>query len=80
MRVVLDATGILRVINHAPVIPPGDLAQLTDRFARSNGTAEGSGLGLAIVRTIADRADAQLTLHFPAPGHSDGVEVRLDLS
>ncbi|MBK1637204.1 sensor histidine kinase [Rhodovulum adriaticum] len=79
VRVVLDATGILRVINHAPVIPPDDLAQLTDRFARSNGTAEGSGLGLAIVRTIADRADAKLTLHSPAPGLSDGVEVRVNL-
>lgn len=79
MNIRLTPDGILSVTNAGPVIPAEDLARLTARFARANAQATGSGLGLAIIHTVALRAEARLTLHSPAPGRQDGVEVRLDL-
>lgn len=46
----------LAVLDEGPGLPPGDPAQLFDRFTRVSGTDRtgGSGLGLAIVKGFAD--------------------------
>ncbi len=79
VRVSLMRPASLAVSNAGPVIAPGDLAQMTTRFARGAAARQGAGLGLAIVRTIAERANADLSLHSPASDRRDGVEVRVAL-
>lgn len=79
VAIVLGADGVLTVTNDGPVIPPGVLAQLTERFERSDGAGEGAGLGLAIVRTIAERAGGAFDLASPAPGREAGFEARFVL-
>ena len=78
VRVTLKGSGILKVVNAGPVVPPEILQALTQRFARGNSGAEGSGLGLAIVRIIADETGGRLTLRSPATGRTDGFEAILN--
>ena len=69
----------LRVIDNGPGIEPADRERVFDRFYRGEQTAVhdagGSGLGLAIVRAIAERHDAEVSLHTPESGV--GLEVRV---
>ncbi|WP_321344594.1 ATP-binding protein [Breoghania sp.] len=80
ITVSLERPAVLKIANASPTISPEDLRKLTTRFVRANGKTDGTGLGLAIVRTIADRANAKLTLLSPAPGRTDGLEVRVSLA
>lgn len=58
-----DGAPALVVRDDGPGIPPGERAQVFQRFARgSHADAPGSGLGLAIVRRIAERHGATVTL------------------
>jgi signal transduction histidine kinase len=58
-----DGAPALVVRDAGPGIPPGERAQVFQRFARgSHADAPGSGLGLAIVRRIAERHGATVTL------------------
>ncbi len=79
VQVRLQPQGRLHVLNAGPVVPAEQLNTLTQRFARSNSSAQGSGLGLAIVHTIAKGVGAQLELLSPATGREDGFEVVLHL-
>ena len=81
VAVFLDAEGEIHVRNEGAVVPPAQLAKLTERFERAGAAAPGAGLGLAIVEMILAQSGGRLTLHSPAPGRSDGFEavLRLDL-
>ena len=76
----LETNGRLAVANDGPPVPPEQLPQLTDRFARAD-QSEGNGLGLAIVAAIARRTGGALQLHSPKSGSDRGFEavVRLPL-
>ncbi len=82
VEVTLSEAGMLCVANDAPVLPPGTLARLTNRFERAGSAQRGSGLGLAIVSAIATGVGADLVLHSPRPGRASGFEacVRLPLA
>ena len=75
VEVMLRADGELIVSNDGPVVPPEQLARLTDRFERANGRTDGSGLGLAIVAAIADRIGSSLVLKSPRPSQETGFEA-----
>ena len=77
VTVTMAADGTLRVVNGGNVVPPEQLAGLTQRFTRADSAADGSGLGLAIADTIARGAGARLVLTSPAPGRSDGFAATL---
>lgn len=76
---MLDGAPTLRVIDNGPGVAEADRARVFDRFYRSPEAiardASGSGLGLAIVKAIADKHDAQVTLHEGSAGI--GLEVRV---
>jgi two-component system OmpR family sensor kinase len=77
VQVRLDAGGTLTVDNDSPIIPPDQLASLTDRFVKGAAGGDGSGLGLAIVQTIAARVGSPLHLQSPVPGQSAGFRAAL---
>lgn len=79
VEVALDAAGQLSVTNDGPVVPPDQLAALTERFVRGSRAGEGSGLGLAIVQTIAGRINARLDLVSPVPGRTGGFRATIIL-
>lgn len=63
----------------APGVPPGELAQLTERLYRVEGSRSraggGSGLGLAIARAIAEAHGASMSAH---PSPLGGVRIRVE--
>ncbi|MCW7538724.1 ATP-binding protein [Aquabacterium sp. A7-Y] len=70
----------LRVVDNGPGIVPAERERVFDRFYRGEGLQErvdvpGSGLGLAIVAAIAQRHQAQVSLHTSAGGR--GLEARV---
>lgn len=77
VQVRLDTSGSLTVDNDSAVIPPDQLASLTDRFVRGASGGDGSGLGLAIVQTIAGRIGSELYLHSPIPGAVTGFRAAI---
>jgi two-component system OmpR family sensor kinase len=77
VQVILRGDGVLIVANDGPIVPPGTLQRLTDRFERAGGNMDGSGLGLAIVAAIADRIGSALVLRSPRPGLASGFEARV---
>jgi two-component system OmpR family sensor kinase len=79
VEVTLREDGELVVANEGPIVPPGALSRLTDRFARANDNTDGSGLGLAIVATIADRIGSQLVLTSPRASRESGFEASISL-
>lgn len=79
VQVRLGADGTLTVDNDSPVIPPDQLASLTDRFVRGATQGDGSGLGLAIVQTISERVGSTLHLQSPIPGHTAGFRAAIQL-
>lgn len=70
-------TGAIEISNGGPVVPPEELAQLTNRFVRARNDTQGSGLGLAIVETLILQSGGRLELASPAPGRVDGFCARL---
>lgn len=72
---------VLRVVDDGPGILPEDRQRVFERFYRCAGSdalardGGGSGLGLAIVQAIAQRHQAQVSLHASAGGR--GLEVRV---
>jgi len=72
--------GVLNVVNAASLIPADTLAQLRQRFVRSNTAVQGLGLGLAIVDAIVSGTGAKMTINSPATGRVDGFEVSVDFS
>ena len=76
---VLGGKPTLRVIDNGPGILPGERRRVFDRFYRGERLAafdtEGSGLGLSIVEAIAQRHDAEVSLHTPRNGI--GLEARV---
>lgn len=79
-----DSTGVevslasgsgLIVRNGGTVLPEATLAGMMERFSRGPTNAKGTGLGLSIAAAIARGVGGELTIHSPAPGHADGVEV-----
>jgi len=79
VQVFLTESGIFRVINVGPAVPPEVLKRLSAQFERGHAIVEGSGLGLSIVQAIAEGAQATLTLHSPAIGKPDGFEAVFEL-
>ena len=77
--VALSPGGVLSVANDCAPIAAGDLARLTQRFARAETAGEGVGLGLAIVRTIAERGEGDLQMLSPSPGSARGMTLRFVL-
>jgi two-component system, OmpR family, sensor kinase len=77
--VALSPDGVLSVANDCAPIAAGELARLTQRFARSDTAGEGVGLGLAIVRTIAERGEGDLQMLSPSPGAARGMTLRFVL-
>jgi two-component system OmpR family sensor kinase len=77
--VTLSRDGMFCVANEGPTLSPDILERLATRFERAGSETEGSGLGLAIVAAIAERADSELVLLSPRPGHSSGFEARVRL-
>jgi two-component system OmpR family sensor kinase len=75
-----SSEGILSVVNGARVIPAETLANLRQRFVRSNTSVQGLGLGLAIADAIVSGAGATMTISSPATGRVDGFEVNIDFS
>ena len=75
----LDERPTLRVIDNGPGISPTDRPRVFDRFYRGERAAthepDGSGLGLSIVQAIAERHQAEVSLHTPEGG--TGLEVRV---
>lgn len=80
VEISFSSKGILSVINAASVIPSDILAQLRQRFVRSNTAVQGMGLGLAIADAIVSGAGASMTINSPATGRVDGFEVLVDFS
>ncbi|MBG58057.1 MAG: two-component sensor histidine kinase [Porticoccus sp.] len=78
VEISFSAQGVLSIINAAKVIPDETLAQLRQRFVRSNTTVQGSGLGLAIADAIVTGVGATMTFNSPATGRAGGFEVRVD--
>ncbi len=79
IKVRLNSSGTLHVINDGPPVSPETLARLTARFERGQTSGKGSGLGLSIVQAIADGAQATLVLHSPLPGGTEGFEAVFQL-
>lgn len=69
----------IAVRNEGPIIPPQELASLTDRFTRGRTDATGAGLGLSIVATLMRQTGGRLELRSPASGQADGFEAVLQL-
>lgn len=78
--VIVEAGGVVRIVNGGPLVPPDQLRQLTRRFIRGETRSAGSGLGLSIVETIMAQTESTLTLRSPATGHNDGFEARIDFA
>lgn len=78
VRVIVKQTAdvvVLTVEDSGPGIQPEHRQRVFDQFFRIPGTAaSGSGLGLAIVKAIADRHEADISLHEAALG---GLAVRV---
>ena len=71
-------SGGVEVGNMCPVVPPAQLATLSQRYTRGDHQiTKGSGLGLAIVAGIVEDAGGQLDLISPLPGQSGGFLARL---
>lgn len=79
VEVSMTDDGTLRVCNGGDIVPPGQLALIRNRFARSKTDATGSGLGLAIADAIATGAGIALHLRSPATGRQDGFEAELNV-
>ncbi|WP_417566162.1 ATP-binding protein [Marinobacter sp.] len=79
VEVCMTDDGTLRVCNGGDIVPPGQLALIRSRFARSKTDATGSGLGLAIADAIATGAGIALHLRSPATGRQDGFEAELNV-
>ncbi|MGE4411195.1 MAG: ATP-binding protein [Sphingobium sp.] len=77
INVTLRADGGLIVANDGPVVPPEQLARLTNRFERTSDKTDGSGLGLAIVAAIADRIGSPIVLRSPRQGQTAGFEASI---
>ncbi|UZE96146.1 sensor histidine kinase [Alkalimarinus alittae] len=75
VEISFSSEGVLKVVNDSSVIPADTLAQLRQRFVRSNTAVQGLGLGLAIVDAIVSGAGATMAINSPATGRMDGVEV-----
>ncbi len=75
----LDERPALQVIDNGPGISPAERLRVFDRFYRGEGAAayetDGSGLGLSIVQAIAERHQAEVSLHTSKSG--TGLEVRV---
>jgi two-component system OmpR family sensor kinase len=80
IEIRFSTEGVLNVVNSASLIPAETLAQLRQRFVRSNTTVQGLGLGLAIVDAIVSGVGAKMTINSPATGCVDGFEVSIDFS
>lgn len=78
IEIRFSSQGVLSIVNAANVIPDVTLAQLRQRFVRSNTSVKGSGLGLAIADAIVSGIGATMTFNSPATGRADGFEVRVD--
>lgn len=80
VEISFSSKGVLNIVNAASVIPTETLAQLRQRFVRSNISVQGLGLGLAIADAIVTGVGATMTFNSPATGRADGFEVRVDFS
>lgn len=77
-----DRTGILRVSDTGPGVPPADRERVFERFWRSenaDGASQGAGLGLSIVRAIMELHGGQVQIS-SRPGAGSSFELRLPLS
>ncbi|MCB5163174.1 MULTISPECIES: ATP-binding protein [Gammaproteobacteria] len=80
IEISFSSEGVLSVINAASLIPAETLAQLRQRFVRSNTAVQGLGLGLAIADAIVSGVGARMTINSPATGRVDGFEVSVDFT
>ena len=75
VEVLVEANGVVRIINGSKVIAPEDLQSIRQRFVRGASAAPGSGLGLSIVDRLLSQMNAELILNSPATGRKDGFEA-----
>jgi two-component system sensor histidine kinase SenX3 len=74
----------VRVKDHGPGIPPGELKQIFKRFYRVPGPlatrVKGTGLGLFIVRSVAKRHGGRAWAESEGPGHGSTFVLQLPIS
>lgn len=79
IEVLLQDDGLFMVRNGGEILSEAQRASLFRRFARGDSGAAGTGLGLSIAAAIARGVHAPIEILSPAPGHADGVAVRVVL-
>jgi two-component system, OmpR family, sensor kinase len=71
----LEKGGVVRIINGAAPLTPGELETIRKRFGRGNTVSPGSGLGLSIAERLLQQMNARFEVLSPATGRTDGFEV-----
>ena len=79
VEVSLTDSGVLRVANEGPIVPPDELNRLVRPFERGASRSKGVGLGLAIADAIAKGAGGTLELCSPIRGQPTGFEALVHL-
>lgn len=70
----------LVVRDQGPGLATAQQEHILERHVRADTQHIGYGLGMSIVRSIVDKHDARLQLLSPAPGSTQGLEVRLEFT
>lgn len=73
----LEAGGVVRIVNGAVALSPGELVGIRKRFGRGAATSPGSGLGLSIAERLLQQMGVGFEVLSPATGRADGFEVVL---
>jgi two-component system OmpR family sensor kinase len=71
----LETGGVVRIVNGAAPLPPGELETIRKRFGRGNTGSPGSGLGLSIAERLLQQMNVRFDILSPATGRKDGFEV-----